>query len=203
MDTAILLDGDFTRRLLARKIRHLPSVTEIEEFCKSVLIQGESLHITYYYDCPPFDGKRKLPVSQKVIDFSTTDVHAAAARFQESMKRNPFFKCRYGHLSFDGWALKEASIKRLLQRPGTLTDSDFEPILSQKQVDMKIGLDVAKLSIGQQVQRILLATSDADFIPVIHFARSNDLEVVLLSDVHAVRWTKGIFLKSFSSHRIV
>ncbi len=203
MDVAILLDGDFTRRLLARKIHHIPAVAEIESFCKSILAQGESLYRTYYYDCPPFDGKRKLPVSQHLLDFTTTEVYARAIRFQQSLKQNPFFTCRYGHLSFDGWALKEKSIKRLLQSPSTLTDSDFEPILSQKQVDMKIGLDVAKLSIGEHVNRILLATSDADFVPTIHFAKSNNVEVVLLSDVHSIKWTKGILLKSFSSHRIV
>lgn len=82
-------------------------------------------------------------------------------------------------------------------------DGDFEPILTQKQVDMKIGFDVAKLCINKMVGRILLATSDADFVPAIHFAKSYKIEVVLLSDVFAVKKTKGVLLKSFSSHRIV
>ena len=203
MDTAILLDGDFTRRLLKRKIGHYPSVPEIEAFCKSVLLPGENLNKTYFYDCPPFDEKRPLPVSGGICNFTVTDVYARAIEFQQSLRGNPFFVYRRGHLSFDGWILKDSAVKKLLKTPSPLVDQDFDPILSQKQVDMKIGLDVAKLSIGQLVGRILLATSDADFIPAIHFARGNKVEVVLLSDVAAVRRTKGSLLKAFSAHRIV
>jgi uncharacterized LabA/DUF88 family protein len=203
MDTAILLDGDFTRRLLKRRIGHLPSVPEIEQFCKSALKPGEILLKTHFYDCPPFGEKKTLPVSRKLHDFTATSVHSRAIEFQKSLMENPFFVYRRGHLSFDGWILKESSVKRLLKTPGPLSDEDFDPVLSQKQVDMKIGLDVAKLSIGQRVGRILLATSDADFIPAIHFAKSCKVEVILLSDVAAVRRTKSTLLKAFSSHRIV
>lgn len=203
MDTAILLDGDFTRRLLKRKTGHYPSVSEIEAFCKSVLIKGENLYKTYFYDCPPFDENRPFPVSGNICDFTITYVYAQAINFQESLRQNPFFVYRRGHLSFDGWTLKDSSVKKLLKTPRPLMDQDFDPILSQKQVDMKIGLDVAKLSIGRLIGRILLATSDADFIPAIHFAKGNDVEVILLSDVAAVRRTKGSLLKAFSSHRIV
>jgi len=203
MDVAILLDGDFTRRLITRRIRHRPSVPEMEKFCTSVLIPGETLHKTYFYDCPPFDEKRSLPVSGNTCDFASTDVYAQAVQFQELMRQNPFFVLRSGHLSFDGWTLRDAAVKKLLKSPAPLVDKDFDPILSQKQVDMKIGLDVAKLSLGQHVRRILLATSDADFIPAIHFARANNVEVVLLSDVAAVRRTKGALLKAFSAHRII
>jgi uncharacterized protein (TIGR00288 family) len=94
-------------------------------------------------------------------------------------------------------------LARLIHDPQAPTDGDFEPVLTQKQVDIKIGLDVAKLSITKRVERILLATSDADFIPVIDFARSHGIEVVLLSDVASIRMTKGTLLKAFSSHRAV
>ena len=203
METAILLDGDFTRRVLRRRIGHYPSVSEIERFCKSVLAPGELLHKTYFYDCPPFDEKRPFPVSGKTCNFTKTSVHSQAITFQQALEKNPFFVYRKGHLSFDGWALKETSVKEFLKKPRPLIDDDFEPVLSQKQVDMKIGLDVAKLSTGKLIGRILLATSDADFIPAIHFARSNGVEVLLLSDVAAVRRTKSTLLKAFSGHRIV
>jgi len=203
MEIAILLDGDFTRRVLKRRIERHPSVSDIEKFCKSVLMPGETLYKTYFYDCPPFEEKRPSPVSGDACDFTKTEVHARGAEFQKSLKGNSFFVYRRGHLSFDGWTLKDSSVKKLLKTPGRLTDEDFDPVLSQKQVDMLIGLDVAKLAIGGNVGRILLATSDADFIPAIHFARSHKVEVILLSDVAAVRRTKGVLLKAFSSHRIV
>lgn len=186
MDIAILLDGDFTRRLVTRKLGRSPSAAEIEAFCRSILIVHESLFKTYYYDCPPFSEQRVQPVSQTIRDFGISHVHQQATVFQNDIKRNPFFKYRRGHLSFDGWTLKQTSIDNLIKTPRPLIDADFEPILRQKQVDMKIGIDVAKLSIKKSVERILLATSDADFIPAIDFAKTHKIEVVLLSDIFSV-----------------
>jgi uncharacterized LabA/DUF88 family protein len=203
MDIAVLLDGDFTRRLLERRIGHSPSVPEIESFCTSTLLPGERITGAYFYDCPPFSETRPYPVSRTHCDFTGTVVYSKAMAFQDALKRSTLFKYRAGHLSFDGWTLKDSSLKRLLKTPRPLTDQDFDPVLTQKQVDMKIGLDVAKLSVGNQVGRILLATSDADFIPAIHVARGKGIEVVLLSDVAAVRRTKSVLLKAFTSHRIV
>jgi uncharacterized LabA/DUF88 family protein len=203
MNVAILLDGDFSRRLMKKKLGHNPSPGEIETFCRSVVCRDELIVKTYYYDCPPFSEKRALPVSKTDFDFSQSYVHEKAAQFQEDMRRNPFFTYRRGHLSFDGWNLKEDSILDLLRAPRLLADNDFAPILSQKQVDMKIGFDVAKLCIKNIAPRILLATSDTDFIPAIHFAKTYNVEVVLLSDIDFVKRTKGRLLKVFTSHRLV
>jgi uncharacterized LabA/DUF88 family protein len=203
LNIAILLDGDFTRRLLSRKLKHRASVSEIERFCKSVLQKNETLYRTYFYDCPPFDERRPLPVSNQKFDFKTTEVFASATAFQDELRRNQFFTYRAGHLSFDGWKLKDSSVASQIAAPGQLSDADFEPALTQKQVDMKIGLDVAKFSIGRTVDRMLLATSDADFIPAIDLAKSKKVEVVLLSDLAAIRHTKGTLLKAFTSHRVV
>ncbi len=203
LNIAILLDGDFTRRLLSRKFKHRASVSEIESFCKSVVQKNETLYRTYFYDCPPFGERRPLPVSNQKFDFKTTEVFTTATAFQDELRRNQFFTYRSGHLSFDGWKLKDSSVASQIAAPGQLSDSDFEPVLTQKQVDMKIGLDVAKLAMSHTVDRILLATSDADFIPAIDFARSKKVEVVLLSDVAAIKRTKGVLLKAFSAHRVV
>ncbi len=203
MKVAVLLDGDFARRLIKKKLGHNPSPGEIEAFCRSVTKPEESIVRAYYYDCPPFSGKRALPVSGADFDFSKSSVHQMADVFQQDIQKNPFFEYRRGHLSCDGWTLKEESIIDLLKLPRQLNDNDFEPILSQKQVDMKIGMDVAKLCVKNTVGRILLATSDADFIPAIDFARNYNIEVVLISDIDFVRRTKGKLLKAFASHRLV
>jgi len=201
--TAVLLDGDFTRRLIKRKLGHSPNVVEIETFCKGVLTPDETLLKIYYYDCPPFGAKKQLPVSKAVQDFSTSPVYAKAAQFQQELRKNQTFVARRGHLSFDGWTLKGDIVEELLKTPRPLVDGDFKPILKQKQVDMKIGFDVAKLSMKGIVKRILLATSDADFIPAIHFARNYKIEVILLTDVPSIRKTKGTLLKTFTAHRVV
>jgi uncharacterized LabA/DUF88 family protein len=203
MDVALLLDGDFTRRIVEKKLGRSPSVGEIEAFCRSILTSGEVIKRAYYYDCPPFDGKRIQPISKTIKDFSSSHVHKQATIFQSDIKQNPFFIYRRGLLSFDGWTLQQSVIEELKKNPRPLVDADFEPVLRQKQVDMKIGFDVAKLSIKQSVKRVLLATSDSDFIPAIDFAITYNIEVVLISDVFSVRRTKGNLLRTVSDHRIV
>jgi uncharacterized LabA/DUF88 family protein len=203
LNIVILLDGDFTRRLLSRKFKHRASVSEIESFCKSVVQKNETLSRTYFYDCPPFGEQRPLPVSNQKFDFKSTEVFTTATAFQDELRGNEFFTYRSGHLSFDGWKLKDSSVASQIAAPCQLSDADFEPVLTQKQVDMKIGLDVAKLSLSRIVDRILLATSDADFIPAIDVAKSKKVEVVLLSDAAAIKRTKGVLLKAFTSHRLV
>lgn len=201
--TAILLDGDFSRRLVRRKLNHKLTPAELETFCRAHILAEEQLYRTYYYDCPPFSRQRPAPISGNMIDFTQTRVFQEATIFQHEMQRNRFFEFRRGYLSFNGWVLKDSVIKSLISGPRALTDGDFDPDLIQKQVDMKIGFDVAKLSITHAVERILLATSDEDFVPAIHFAKTFRIEVVLLSDVVPVRKTKGRLLKAFSDHRIV
>ena len=58
--------------------------------------------------------------------------------------------------------------------------------MSQKQVDMKIGLDIAWLSIKKIVDRIVLITGDQDFIPVMKFARKEGIIVYLNCLGHGV-----------------
>ncbi|MEP7224437.1 MAG: NYN domain-containing protein [Actinomycetota bacterium] len=51
--------------------------------------------------------------------------------------------------------------------------------MGQKGVDLRIGLDVALLSLRRIVDTIVLATGDSDFIPALKFARREGLRVYL------------------------
>lgn len=62
--------------------------------------------------------------------------------------------------------------------------NDFIPDLKQKRVDMKIGLDVAWLASKGIVERIVLVTSDSDFVPAMKFARREGVQVVLITMGH-------------------
>lgn len=203
MNVAILLDGDYARRTVRRRLERNPTALEMEQFCHLCLIAGETIFKAYYYDCPPFSENRKLPVSGAAKVFANGQVFALAKQFQTDITKEDFFVFRRGHLSFDGWRIKEKCVEEILMRHRVLVDEDFEPVLTQKQVDMKIGLDIARLSLGKDVQRILLATADADFIPAIHFARANKKEVVLLFDGHASLKIKHELIASCNDHRII
>lgn len=121
MRIAVLLDGDFTRRILERKIGHRPSVVELEASCRRLALHGEDIVGVYFYDCPPFSESRPLPVSNKVFDFSVTRVYQRAQAFQHDLKQNSYFTYRAGHLSFDGWRLKQESIESAVSRVESLS----------------------------------------------------------------------------------
>jgi uncharacterized LabA/DUF88 family protein len=55
----------------------------------------------------------------------------------------------------------------------------IEPNIRQKGVDMRIGLDIASLTLKKQVQVIVLVTADSDFIPAMKFARREGAQLVI------------------------
>jgi len=59
--------------------------------------------------------------------------------------------------------------------------------MGQKGVDMRIGLDIAWLSIKRIVDSVVLITGDSDFVPVMKFARKEGIRVYLETLRHPVR----------------
>ena len=51
--------------------------------------------------------------------------------------------------------------------------------MTQKGVDIRIGLDIAWISLKRVVDVIVLVTGDSDFVPVMKFARKEGLKVIL------------------------
>lgn len=60
-----------------------------------------------------------------------------------------------------------------------LTDNDLTYPLSQKAVDMKVGLDIATLAFKKQVDQIILIAGDSDFVPAAKFARKEGVDFIL------------------------
>ena len=56
-------------------------------------------------------------------------------------------------------------------------DVSFE--LRQKGVDMRIGLDIASMTLKRQVDTIVLVTGDSDFVPAAKLARREGVEFLL------------------------
>jgi uncharacterized LabA/DUF88 family protein len=198
---AFILDGYFTRRVVQDLVGSSPTPDQIEAFCRSVITDDERIRGVAYYDCPPFDETRPLPISGTPYRFKSDPAYWTAFRFQEALLKNNFFSYRLGTLSFDGWRLKGSSIRDLKARTRELTDRDFEPILVQKQVGMMIGLDIARLSTTRFVQRLILVTSNADLIPVIRLARSNGTKVTIITGRRKLVLKK--LIKACDEHRAV
>jgi uncharacterized LabA/DUF88 family protein len=190
MLVAILIDGSFLLKKFKNKYKKNPSPEEIVAIANKTLddeeFKDDELFRIYYYDCYPFDKKIKHPITAEEIDFAETPVFTARTNFLRTLALMPRIALRSGKLSFGGWNIPYWGIRKL--RDG----KDFQPDmivcdLEQKQVDIKIGLDIAWLSSKSIVEKIVLFTSDSDFIPAMKFARREGVMVYLVHLGHGVK----------------
>lgn len=164
---AVLIDGGHLRALAKQaKLKYNPDY--IEKIAHACVEQGESLQRILYYDCAPFVGKVRLPVSGNEHEFKGSD-----GWLRDLAERN-LFAVRRGVLKFRGFKPKKIPIAA---KP--LTDADFAPDFEQKGVDMRIGLDIANHAAARSVDRIILVSGDTDCLPAMKHARISGLQVVL------------------------
>ena len=143
------------------------------------------LYRCFYYDAPPYEGKLRTPISERVIDYSKTDVAIFRSDLFAMLRKQPNLALRLGEVRVDGsrsWILKARSQNDLLgrRRPvDDLTDDDFVPSLRQKGVDMRIGIDIASITLKKQADTIVLVSGDSDFVPAAKFARREGVRFIL------------------------
>ncbi len=166
--TVALIDGGHLRAMAGSfKIAHEPDF--IEEFCNSLAINGEeNLNKVLYYDCRPYNGTQKAPVSGTDIIFNRS------ASWLDELACRDKFATRLGQLKWRGWIPKKIPVAG-----ATLSDSDFGPSFEQKGVDMRLGLDISNIAVRLIYDRILLVTADHDMIPAMKEARRVGIQVVL------------------------
>lgn len=199
--TAILIDGGY---LLKRLPDVRPDVDESDAGAVAVAVKqlvGSHLrqlnrthhapdpfgllYRTFYYDARPYRGKTQTPIGNKPIDYSRTP----EAQFREDLFKalhgTPNLAVRLGEVRKDpsrSWLLRSASQKRLLRRVisvDDLVDDDFSPAFRQKGVDMRIGLDIASITLKRQADVIVLVSGDADFVPAAKLARREGVKFLL------------------------
>lgn len=174
MRIAVLIDGGHTR-VLARKanIRYDPDL--IEALAHHVIDPDQTLLRALYYDCAPYNGAVRLPVSGQERHFDDSGA------WLNELARRDFFAVRRGVLKFRGFKPRRVPVS-----PRELTDDDFKPDFEQKGVDMRIGLDMATLAQTRAVDRIVLFSNDTDCIPAMKHVRKAGLQVMLpqLPDQH-------------------
>lgn len=142
-----------------------------------------NLYRVFYYDARPYLEKGHLPITKKAIDYSKTEEAKFRLELFEKLRRSPNTAVRLGEVRKErGWILREEPQKELLsgnKMVADLIDSDFVPGLRQKAVDMRIGLDIASLTLKKQVEAIVLVAGDADFVPAAKLARREGVRVIL------------------------
>mgnify|MGYP001240465201 CR=1 FL=1 len=166
---AVLIDGGHLRAA-ARKAKEPFDPDFIEGVAKACVAEGETALRFLYYDCPPFTGRVKLPVSGAYREFEASD------GWLRDLAGRDLFAVRRGVLKFRGWVPKKTPV------PATMLDDDhFDPSFEQKGVDMRIGLDVATFCVSKAVERIVLLSADTDCVPALKHARIAGLLTVLVT----------------------
>ncbi len=190
---AILLDGGFLTKKLYKKLgRHATAddvVAECVRLQKLPELAGYELLRIYYYDAPPSSESLQKPVSKSRMNLAATERFRLSQSLYDQLVLKPHFALRMGEtrMSPDCWQIQPRVAKELIRGPRPLTDDDFKLALSQKGVDMRIGLDMARLALRETVRAVVVVTGDSDFVPAFKFVRREGVKVILDPLGHNVR----------------
>ncbi len=193
--TAILVDGGFYQhraRVLWGKKTAEERVNELMRYCHAHLRNyvGKDMQVTddlyriFYYDCPPCDGNVYHPLHKRDINQKKTDLYNFMTEFHRLMRSQRKVALRMGKLSANDrmYSLTPEAQKKLLRGDlaiSDLTDHDFRLSISQKGVDMRVGLDISSMAYKKQVTRIILIAGDSDFVPAAKLARREGIDFIL------------------------
>ncbi|MDN5925195.1 MAG: NYN domain-containing protein [Xanthomonadales bacterium] len=186
MSYAILIDGGFVKYTLKQKRSDAPiDAALLKAFIDSIValpqLVGLRLHRVYFYDAKPLTKKVTRP-DGTVIDFANSKAHAISVRQHQTISRLPFVAMRFGELSDRGWKVPERLLRNQKNSVTmTIQTCDLEPNVQQKGVDMRIGLDVAALTIKRQSGMVVLVTGDSDLVPAMKLARREGAQVILIT----------------------
>lgn len=189
LNYAILIDGGFAKRKLNGK---LPATAEhfqklIQTLSGLPPLDGMRLHRVYYYDSVPLESSHDNPISRETIDFGKSSQASRIKALYEHLTSVPYMALRLGELAFRGWNIPEKVLRNAQDGRVLITANDLKPQISQKGVDMRIGMDIAALTLKKQVDVIVLVTGDSDFVPAMKFARREGAALYLVALGHRVK----------------
>ena len=185
---AILIDAGFVKAKLGSAGKPI-SAKDIEglvgKIRSNTLLQGKYLYRVYYYDAPPYTGKKRNPLDGAITKFGDHPLAIHNNALIDDLKTVDNFALRMGEIRFRGWEIDQNKLRR--QQQGLhVTPGDLRPALQQKGVDMRIGLDIASMALKKQVDLLVLVTGDSDFVPPMKFARREGLQFIIVTLGHHV-----------------
>ena len=141
------------------------------------------LYRCFYYDATPYKNRAHLPISLKSIDYAKTTEAIFREGLFDQLRKRPSVAVRLGKVERErSWVLTSSTQSELIK--GTklaneLVDDDFVAGFRQKAVDMRLGLDIASITLKKQADTIILVTGDSDFVPAAKLARREGVRVIL------------------------
>lgn len=201
---AVLVDGEFFIRRVRAMFSNMPNVTP--EFVTQKLRHSAKWHSNhlnldtyriFFYDCAPFDKKYFNPISRQTIDLKKTDLYKFRSELHQQLRQQRKVALRLGELRDDmknRWIIKPEVCTELFagrKKFDEIAADDIKLNLRQKEVDMKIGVDIASLTLKKQVSAIVLISGDGDFVPAAKLARREGIDFIL--DPMRVPVSPGLF----------
>lgn len=181
MKIALLIDGGFFSKAVGSALGvRWPLADVIYRNALALKEPDEELLRIFYYDSRPYKGRQTHPVTQQVIDYAQVPAAHAREQFLSDLGKLDYVALRCGEVRARGWALTETYVRSLAgSGPRTPGAGDYEIRFEQKGVDMRLGIDVATLSLNRYVDRILIASNDTDLIPAFKLARRHGVQVIV------------------------
>lgn len=198
--TAILVDGAFylkRAKILFGDKSAQERANELYQYCLRHLKCSPShdtneLYRIFFYDCPPAKKTIYNPITQKSVNLEKTPQYKWSNEFHKELVTKRKTALRMGELleSTSGYILKPEPTKKLLRKEITVDDltiSDFSLDITQKGVDMRIGLDISSLAQKRLVDQIILIAGDSDFVPAAKYARREGIDFILDPMWHTIK----------------
>jgi uncharacterized LabA/DUF88 family protein len=181
---AILLDGEYVKKTLGKRLRRFPSDTdvmgEVGRILSSDPIKALLLYRVFYYTADPLTGKALHPLTRAETEFGSSSAFSRNTQLIDRLENQPDVAVRRGTLAHQGWQIGRAAARELTRGNKNRIDAeDIVPKIHQKGVDMRIGLDIASLALKRLVSTVVLVTGDSDLVPAMKFARREGLRVYL------------------------
>jgi len=155
----------------------------IRKYCCRHLRDEDTLYRIFYYDTEPLKKKGHNPVSGKAIDFSQTSVAKQQNELLNSIRKTPNMALRLGNTVWNKqWVLDFEKLALLIKGKisvSEISEDDVRPLIRQKSVDMKIGLDIASIAMKKIADTLIIITGDADIVPALKMARKEGMHVGL------------------------
>lgn len=146
----------------------------------------QKIYRVFYYDCPPLSKGIHNPLSKKFVRFDKSELYGFKMDLFDKLRNMRKMALRLGRINLDtssSWQIRPEVAKELLAGRKNIENLDAEtdiiPNIRQKQVDMKIGIDIASMVLKHQVNTIVLVAGDGDFVPASKMARREGVDFIL------------------------
>ncbi|MCQ8102505.1 NYN domain-containing protein [Methylomonas sp. SURF-2] len=188
---AILIDAGFLKRKLGSKESPVTAnkiIDFVDRITRHERLHNLVLHRVYYYDAPPIMDVIENPLSKQRVNLGQTEMAKTNKALLDHLSRAPFFALRLGDVAMRGWKVPQRVLKNGdVTGIASVSANDIQPNIMQKGVDMRIGLDIASLTLKKHIDIVVLVTGDSDFVPVMKFARKEGAQLFLITLNHSVK----------------